>query len=126
MKYIVNLNGKDYEVVVEKGEATLVNVTNSAAAPAAIPASAPAAVSVPAPSNTAVADGSPVLAPLNGTVLNVNVKVGDTVKAGDVVLIIEAMKMENEIVAPSDGTISQIAVTKGSSVNTDDLLVVLS
>jgi biotin carboxyl carrier protein len=60
-----------------------------------------------------------------GTILSVAVKAGDSVKAGQVLLILEAMKMENEIVAPRDGTVSRVAVTKGASVNTGDLLVVL-
>ena len=60
-----------------------------------------------------------------GTILSIAVKAGDSVKAGQVLLILEAMKMENEIVAPRDGTVSRVAVNKGASVNTGDLLVVL-
>ncbi|MBE6903137.1 MAG: biotin/lipoyl-binding protein [Ruminococcaceae bacterium] len=124
MKYIVNLNGKKYEVEVEEGSATLLSVSDApaAVAPAAPVPSAPAAAPV-APVN--VGSGTPVLAPLTGSVLNIAVSNGAKVKAGDLLLIIEAMKMENEIVAPVDGTVTQIAVTKGAQVNTDDLLVVI-
>lgn len=130
MKYIVNLNGKNYEVIVEEGTATIANVVDSPVsapitAPAPVPAPAPVAAPVSAPAESASAGETPVLAPLNGTVLNINVKAGDTVKASSVLLIIEAMKMEIEIVAPSDGTVKQIAISKGSQVDTNDLLVVL-
>jgi len=60
-----------------------------------------------------------------GTVLNINVSVGQAVKAGEVLLVLEAMKMENEIMAPADGTVSKIAVTKGTAVNTGDVLIVM-
>ena len=88
--------------------------TKSKAAPAA-PAAAPAVA----------ADGQKVLSPMPGTMLSVNVSVGSAVKAGEVILILEAMKMENEIVAPCDGTVKQLAVQKGSTVATDVLLAVV-
>ncbi len=127
MKYVVTLNGKNYEVEVEETEAVITAVTD--AAPTATPA-APAAPAAPAPTAAApaapaaAADGQNVLAPMPGTVLSVNVSVGASVKAGDILLILEAMKMENEIVAPCDGTVRQIAA-KGSSVATDELLAVV-
>ena len=115
-KYVVTLNGKNYEVEVEKNTAKITN-TSAAAAPAAAPA--------PAPVAAAPAGGANVIAPMPGTVLNVVAPVGTAVKAGDVILILEAMKMENDIVAPCDGTVASVAA-KGTSVNTDDVLATLS
>ena len=106
MKYIVNLNGKSYEVEVEETEAVITSVTD--AAPAAAPA-----------------DGTKVIAPMPGTILAVNKAVGDAVNAGDIIVILEAMKMENEIVAPASGTIKQILVQKGSNVDTDAVIAVI-
>lgn len=127
MKYVVTLNGKNYEVEVEETDAVITAVTDAApaapvaaAAPAA-PAAAPAPVAAPA----AAADGQKVLSPMPGTILSVNVSVGSAVKAGEVILILEAMKMENEIVAPCDGTVKQLAVQKGSTVATGALLAVV-
>ena len=119
-KYVVTLNGKNYEVEVEKNTAKITN-TSAAAAPAA--ATAPKAA--PAPVAAAPAGGANVIAPMPGTVLNVVAPVGTAVKAGDVILILEAMKMENDIVAPCDGTVASVAA-KGTSVNTDDVLATLS
>ena len=112
-KYVVTLNGKNYEVEVEKNTAKITN-TSAAAAPAAAPAP-----------KAAPAGGANVCAPMPGTVLNVVAPVGTAVKAGDVILILEAMKMENDIVAPCDGTVASVAA-KGTSVNTDDVLATLS
>ena len=123
-KYVVTLNGKNYEVEVEKNTAKITNTT-AAAAPAAAPAPkaapAPAPVAAPAPAPAP----APVAAAPAGTVLNVVAPVGTAVKAGDVILILEAMKMENDIVAPCDGTVASVAA-KGTSVNTDDVLATLS
>lgn len=116
MKYVVTLNGKNYEVEVEETDAVITAVTD--AAPAAPAAAAPVA---PA----AAAEGQKVLSPMPGTILSVNVNVGSSVKAGDILLILEAMKMENEIVAPCDGTVRQLTVQKGSTVATDALLAVV-
>lgn len=127
-KYVVTLNGKNYEVEVEKNTAKITNTT-AAAAPAAAPAPkaapAPAPAPVAAPVAAAPAGGANVTAPMPGTVLNVVAPVGTAVKAGDVILILEAMKMENDIVAPCDGTVASVAA-KGTSVNTDDVLATLS
>ena len=129
MKYVVTLNGKNYEVEVNECEAVVTNVSDAApvAAPAPAPVAAPAApAATPAPAAAPVsADGTKVLAPMPGAILNVNVSVGATVKAGDVLMVLEAMKMENDIVAPCDGVVKQIPVTKGSTVNTDDVLAVI-
>ncbi len=133
-KYVVTLNGKNYEVEVEKNTAKITNTTAAAApaaapAPKAAPAPAPVAAPAPAPSPAPVAaapaGGANVTAPMPGTVLNVVAPVGTAVKAGDVILILEAMKMENDIVAPCDGTVASVAA-KGTSVNTDDVLATLS
>ncbi|MDD7338091.1 MAG: biotin/lipoyl-binding protein [Ruminococcus sp.] len=123
MKYVVNLNGKKYEVDVSESDAVLLNVSDtapvaSAAAPVqAAPAAAPAAQST--------AEGAKVLSPMPGTILEVKVQNGQAVKAGDVMFILEAMKMENDIVAPQDGTVKQIVVSKGASVDTDAVLAVI-
>lgn len=126
MKYRVTLNDKVYEVEVEKGEAILVDEYDRMApsAPAAAPAvsAAPAAAPAAAPVN---AGASAVKAPLPGVVVAVKAQVGQAVKAGEAVVIIEAMKMENEIVAPCAGTVKQILVSKGSTVDTDEVLAVI-
>jgi len=129
MKYIVTLNGKNYEVEVERGQATVLKVEQAPAAPApapapAAPAPAPAAVQ-PAPQATNVA-GEPIKAPMPGTILSIKVTPGAAVKKGDVVVILEAMKMENEIFAPRDGTVAQVVTTQGASVNTGDVLLTLN
>lgn len=126
MKYVVTLNGKNYEVEVEETDAVITAVTDAAPAPAPVAAAPAAPAAVPAPAApAAAADGQKVLSPMPGTILSVNVSVGAAVKAGDVLLILEAMKMENEIVAPCDGTVKQLAVQKGSTVATDELLAVV-
>ena len=128
MKYKVTLNGRTYEVEVEAGKAMLLDEYEAiapsapaAAAPVAAPAAAPAAAAPAAPVVTG--SGDVVAAPMPGTILKVNVKNGDAVKEGQVLLVLEAMKMENEIMAPKSGTITQVAVQKGASVNTGDALV---
>lgn len=127
MKYRVSLNGKDYEIEVERGEAQILNISDTpvAAAPAA-PAAAPVAAAPAAPAAPVAAGaGDPVVSPMPGTIVKVNVAQGDAVKKGQVLLVLEAMKMENEIVAPRDGTVGTIVTSKGASVNTDDLLLKL-
>ena len=119
MKYVVTLNGKNYEVEVTECDAVLLNVTD--AAPVAAPVAAPA----PAAAPVAAGDGTKVPSPMPGTILSVNVTVGQAVKTGDVLMVLEAMKMENDIVAPCDGTVKQLLVSKGSTVNTDDVLAVM-
>ncbi len=126
MKYIVNLNGKNYEVEVTESEAVLLSTTEAApvAAPAPV-AAAPAAAPAPAATPVATAQGTTIASPMPGSILNVSVSVGQAVKAGDVLMVLEAMKMENDIVAPCDGSVKQLLVTKGSVVNTDDVLAVI-
>lgn len=132
MKYKITLKGKTYEVEVEQGEAMIVDeyaayapAPAAPAAPVAVPspAAAPAAPAAAAPA--AVAAGTPVASPLPGNVLAVKVSVGDAVKAGQVLMLVEAMKMENEVVAPSDGVVKQIVVNKGATVATGDTLLVI-
>ena len=140
MKYNVTLNGKIYEVDVTETDAVVTGISQVpvvapvaaapvAAAPVAAPApaAAPEATAAPAApvAPAAVADGTQIKAPMPGTVLAVKKNVGDAVKAGDVVIVLEAMKMENDIVAPCDGTVKSINAPKGSTVNTDDVLAVI-
>lgn len=127
MIYVVNINNKEYEVEVEKGKANLIKTTEVAtpvAAPVAVsaPVAAPAPVQETAPEAVA---GTPVEAPMPGTILDLKVNTGDKVKKGQLLVILEAMKMENEIYAPEDGTVVQILVSKGSSVNTSETMMVL-
>ena len=128
MKYVVTLNGKNYEVEVEETDAVITAVTDAApAAPVAAAApAAPAAVPAPAAAPAAAADGQKVLSPMPGTILSVNVSVGSAVKAGEVILILEAMKMENDIVAPQDGTVASINVTAGQSVESGAVLATMN
>lgn len=130
MKYKVTLNGKVYEVEVEKGEAILVD-EYEAMAPAPAPAAAPVATpTAPAPAAApaapAAAGANAVTSPLPGTVLEVKVSAGQAVKSGDLMFIIEAMKMENEVLAPRDGTVTKIIANKGSSVETGAALAELA
>ena len=131
MKYKVTLNGRTYEVEVEAGKAMLIDEYEAiapAAAPAAVAAPAPAAAAAPAPAAApaaALAAGEAVNAPMPGNILKVNVTAGQAVKEGDVLVVLEAMKMENEIMAPKAGTVSQVLVSKGSSVNTGAPLVMI-
>ena len=130
MKYKVTLNGRTYEVEVEAGKAMLLDeyeaiapAPAAAAAPVAAPAAAPAAAAPAAPVVTGA--GEAVNAPMPGNILKVNVAAGQAVKSGDVLVVLEAMKMENEIMAPKAGTVTQVLVSKGSTVDTGAPLVVI-
>ena len=148
MKYVATINGKKYEVEVEKLEAYKSLDRNGVAAPAApvLPASAPvqrpaapapvaaapapapasAPAAAPAPAAAAPAGATTVEAPMPGKILNIKVSEGQAVKFGEVVVIMEAMKMETEIVAPADGTVAQILVKAGDAVDTGAALVTLN
>lgn len=121
---IVTVNGVAYNVTVEEGTGAAAASAPVAAAPAAapVPAAAPAAPAAPA----GAAGSVTVTAPMPGNILDVKVKAGDSVKAGDTLLILEAMKMENEISAPQDGTIASVNVRKGDVVNSGDLLCTMN
>ena len=111
-KYRVTVNGTVYEIELEELIGTA-------------PAPAVAAPAAPAPAAAAPEGGEQVTAPMPGTILSINVAAGDTVKRGQVLMILEAMKMENEIMAPKDGTVTQVLVSKGSTVDTGAPLVVI-
>ena len=136
MKYKVTLNNRVYEVEVEEGAAMLVDEYELAAPAAPAPAAAPVAVAAPvaaaapaapaAPAGSALAAGEVVKSPMPGNVLKINVAQGQQVKEGDVLLILEAMKMENEVVSTKSGTVAQIVVSKGAVVETGSPLVVIA
>lgn len=129
MKYKVTLNNRTYEVEVEAGKAMLVDEYEAyAPAPAAPAAGAPApAAAAPAPASPeALAAGETVNAPMPGNILKIEVKQGDTVKAGQLLVILEAMKMENEIVAPKAGTVAQVVPKVGDKVDTGAALIVIA
>ena len=130
MKYKITLNGRTYEVEVEAGKAMLLN-EYEAIAPAPVAAAPAAAAAAPAAAPTAPAApvvtgaGEPVVAPMPGTILKVNVSVGQKVTNGTVLCVLEAMKMENDIKAPKAGKVVQVLTSKGASVETGAALVVL-
>ncbi len=126
-KYNVTVNGNTYEVVVEE---VVGGAVSAPVAPVSVPVAAPVAAPAPAaapaaPAKTGVAGATPVNAPMPGTILDVKVNVGDTVKKGQTLFILEAMKMENEIPSPADGVISSVDTTKGSSVASGAVLATL-
>ena len=132
MKYKVTLNGRTYEVEVEAGKAMLLDEYEAIApsAPVAAPVAAAPAAAAPAPAAAPAAPavtgaGDAVKAPMPGTILKVNIQNGQAVKEGDVLVVLEAMKMENEILAPKAGTITQVLVSKGSTVDTGAPMVVI-
>ena len=139
MRYVVTINNKNYEVEVEKGQANIIQVEDVAAQkamqvaqntaavapvqqPAASPAPQPEVKPAPAPSAAVAAGGGEqVKSPMPGSILDVRVTSGQTVKKGDILFILEAMKMENELMAPVDGTV-QVVTSKGATVSTGDVL----
>lgn len=129
MRYIVTINGKNFEVEVEKGQASILNRVETAEADLTEPVSAPSSEPLDVPEVTAVEtdsiSGEPLIAPLPGNIVAINVKEGASVKAGDILIILEAMKMENEITAPKDGVVNQILVSKGAVVPKGEILLTL-
>ena len=129
MKYIVTLKDRTFEVEVEAGEAMILDeyeaMAPAAAAPAAAPAVAAAAPAAAAAAPAAVGSGTPVPAPMPGNIVAINVKVGDAVADGQVVAVMEAMKMNVDVVAPCAGTVQQIIADKGAVVATDDPIMTI-
>ncbi|MGN1081305.1 MAG: biotin/lipoyl-containing protein [Acutalibacteraceae bacterium] len=115
----ITVNGKTYDVQVEEVGET----TSAAAVPASTPAAAPVTAAPAAPAPAAQSDGETVDAPMPGTVLDIKVKAGDSVKKGDCLLVMEAMKMETEIFAPKDCTVTSVLVNKGDAVESGKQLV---
>lgn len=127
-KFSITVNGQAYEVEVEEiGGAPVFAAAPAPAAAAPAPAAAPKAAPAPAaaPKANVPAGGEPVNCPMPGTILDVKVSVGQAVKNGDTLVVLEAMKMENEIAAPRDGVVASINVTKGATVGTGDVLISL-
>ncbi len=124
-RYTITVNGTAYDVTVEENDAASGAVQNTPAVPAA---PAPAAPVKKAAENKAAvpAGGTPIDSPMPGTILEIKVNVGANVKKGDVVCILEAMKMENELVAPSDGTVASVNVNKGDSVEAGQTVMTLN
>ncbi len=124
-RFNVTVNGVSYDVVVEEvgGAAP---AAAPVAAPTAAPVAAPAAAPTAAPASAGAQGKVAVKAPMPGTILKINASAGQAVKKGDVLCVLEAMKMENDICAPEDGTVASVNVQKGASVNTDDVLVTLN
>ena len=133
-KYNVTVNGTTYEVVVEEvggvQSAPVFTAPTPVAAPVAAPAPvAPAAAPAPAPAAPkaqGTAGANSVTAPMPGTILDVKVSVGQSVKKGDVICVLEAMKMENDIPAPCDGVVASVNVQKGASVSANDIIATLN
>lgn len=137
MKYVATLNGKKYEVEIERVDeyrpldrgaqaSAPAPILAAAPAPKAAPAPAPAPAPAAAPAAAPSAGGQTVEAPMPGKILDIKVKVGDAVGYGQCVIVMEAMKMETEIVAPAAGTVASINVSTGDSVETGAVLVTLN
>ena len=127
-KYNITVNGNTYEVLVEEvGGAATAPAAPVFTAPVAAPAAAPAAPkAAPAPAAAGAQGANKVTAPMPGTILEVKVSAGQAVKKGDVICVLEAMKMENDIPAPCDGVIASVNVQKGASVAANDVIATLN
>lgn len=130
--YLITVNGVTYEVQAEevRGNQQIIQQVVQQPAPAPQPAAAPAPAPKPAPvvkeaPKSVPTGGTQITSPMPGSIFKLNVKPGDSVKRGDVVIILEAMKMENEIFAAEDAVVSSVEVTEGATVNTGDVLVIL-
>ena len=122
MKYIVNLNGKNYEVEVEETTAAITAVTDTPQAQTPAPKAQPVPEAPPANAPVSAGEGEIVTAPMPGTILSVDTSVGSRVNSGDVLMILEAMKMENEIICPRDGVISTLFAAPAKVVDTGVVL----
>lgn len=121
-RFNITVNGKAYDVTVEEAGSAPVQTVAPVQTAAPVQAAAPIQA---APKAAVPAGGTPVKAPMSGNILEVKASVGDTVKTGQVLFVLEALKMENDIVANADGKLSSINVKKGDTVNTDDVLAVI-
>ena len=128
-KFRINVDGSTYDVEVEEIGADSVGAPTTTPAPAAAPAPRPQPATpkaaAPKPAAVPTGDGTPVNAPMPGTILSVAAKVGQSVKSGDTLMVLEAMKMENEILSPRDGVVQTVAVAAGDAVQTGALLAVI-
>ena len=120
-RYNITVNGTTYEVTVEEADSSSVRTPVYSAPTAPTPA-----VATPKAAPTGVAGSNKVVAPMPGTILDIKVSVGQAVKKGDVVCVLEAMKMENDIPAPCDGIVASVNVQKGSTVAANDVIVSLN
>ena len=132
-RYSITVNGTVYDVVVEEADASGVVAAPIVSAPIAAPVAAPSAPTAPAapkpaakPASVGAAGATQVTSPMPGTILDVKVSVGQSVKKGDIICVLEAMKMENDIPAPADGVIASVNVQKGASVAANDVLATLN
>ncbi|MCM1578697.1 MAG: biotin/lipoyl-binding protein [Ruminococcus sp.] len=117
-RFNITVNGKSYDVAVEE--------VGGSVAPAASSAPVASVAPAPAPAAAPAGNGTPVKAPMSGNILDVKVNVGDSVSSGQVIIVLEAMKMENDIVAPVSGKVTSIAVKKGETVNSDTALATIA
>ena len=124
-RYSITVNGNTYDVVVEEVDAQGATAPIATPAPVAAPVATPAPAAKAAPA-AAAAGGTKVTAPMPGTILEIKVAAGQAVKKGDVICVLEAMKMENDIPAPCDGVIASINVQKGATVAANDVLASLN
>lgn len=132
MKYVVTLNGKKFEVEVEKvgggkslSRQPVGRTERTVVAEPVAAAPAPAPVAAPTPAPVSAGAGTEITSPMPGSILDVKVNVGDVVKYGDCLAVLEAMKMENDIPATVDGTVAEVRVKKGDMVETDAVLIVI-
>ena len=123
-RFNITVNGRAYDVAVEEVAGGAAPAPAAAPVQTAAPAPAPVQTAAPAPVEVS-ADATPINAPMPGTILDVKVSVGSTVSEGQVIVILEAMKMENDICTPVSGKVVSVNVNKGDTVNSDDLLVVI-